>query len=114
MLPNRRNDIWRLTNLFGIIAGYQSTSVHSGMKTKNHKNSVFGKDKALPLLLLFLCRNLSAKVACTSSQRRVYSSGCSFWWVLLLLYCRLLKVFKIKLLWKVCSCVFMMKISNHS
>lgn len=48
MLPNRRNDIWHSTNLFGIIAGYQSTSVHSGMKTKNHKYSVFGKDKALP------------------------------------------------------------------
>lgn len=36
-------------------------------------------------LFLFLGRNLSGKAACTSSLKKVYSSGCSFWWVLLLL-----------------------------
>lgn len=36
-------------------------------------------------LFLFLGRNLSGKAACTSSLKRGYSSGCSFWWVLPLL-----------------------------
>lgn len=49
MVQNRKKGvIWHLTNLLAIIAGYQSTSVYSGMgKTPPLKFSVFGKDQAL-------------------------------------------------------------------
>lgn len=65
-------------------------------------------------LFLFLGRNLSGKAACTSSLKKGYSSGCSFWWVLPLLSYSV-EGLQGEAVVKVCSfCVLMMETSSHN